>query len=385
MKPKLRFINHSTHSSDSKLSDWETKKLGALFDEVNDRAGERVYALLSVSLSSGVTEQNPEKKRDTSSESKNKYKVVKPGDIAYNTMRMWQGASGIARLTGVVSPAYTVIRLKRGVSAFYGYLFKSSKTLYQFYAYSQGMTSDTWSIKFQHLSEVSVQIPRAIDEQQRIADFLSAVDKKISLLEKKRELLEKYKKGVMQQIFSQKIRFKDSNGNDYQDWHTRTLNEVFSYEQPSKYITTRKEYDKTGATPILTAGKTFILGYTDETEGIFTDPLPVVLFDDFTTSSKFVDFPFRVKSSAIKILKIAENIRPKIAYEILVRIRHQAGGHKRHWIGQFQHMQVSLPCLEEQIKIEKLTNSLDQKIELLNTAIGHWRLWKQGLLQGMFA
>ena len=128
-------------------------------------------------------------------------------------------------------------------------------------------------------------------EQKQIADFLTSIGDKITQMKYKKSLLEQYKKGVMQKIFSQEIRFKDENEEDFPEWEEKTLGSVVDYEQPTKYIVETTDYDSCYETPVLTAGKTFILGYTNETHGIFTNSLPVIIFDDFTTSIQFVDFP----------------------------------------------------------------------------------------------
>lgn len=233
------------------------------------------------------------------------------------------------------------------------------------------------------LKKIKVTVP-AIKEQQKVASFLMAVDEKIGLMQKRIELLEKYKKGVMQKIFSQQIRFKDENSKDFPEWVERKLVDIFDYEQPTKYIVRSTEYKNEYKTPVLTAGKTFILGYTNETEGLFEKPLPVVIFDDFTTASKYVDFPFKVKSSAIKILRAKHGVNPKIAYELLKRIKFSAEDHKRYWIGEYQGFKVQLPSNIEQQKIADFLTALDDKIELENKKLEQAIVFKKVLLQQMF-
>jgi len=222
-----------------------------------------------------------------------------------------------------------------------------------------------------------------IKEQQKIADFLTAVDERVGAIEQKLNLLKKYKKGAMQQIFSQKIRFRDENGESYGDWEEKTFGDIFKYEQPTKYIVKSTEYNNKYKVPVLTAGKTFILGYTDEAEGIFNS-LPVVIFDDFTTSSHFVDFSFKVKSSAMKILKAKKGINARLAYELLDRVKFAAEDHKRHWIGEFQDFYTQLPSSNEQQKIADFLTSLDDKVNLTEQKSNQAKQFKKALLQGMF-
>lgn len=184
--------------------EWEEKKLGDIFEEVREKAGKEAntYKLLSVTLKDGVINQDESKKRDISSTDKSKYHIVKQGDIVYNTMRMWQGAFGLSSFEGIVSPAYTVVRFKeKSDPKFFTYLFKQSRLIFDFYRYSQGLTSDTWSLKFRHFSEIMTVVSSSVEEQQKIADFLSAVDEAIQAKEKHIEDAETWKRGLMQKMF----------------------------------------------------------------------------------------------------------------------------------------------------------------------------------------
>ena len=234
------------------------------------------------------------------------------------------------------------------------------------------------------LSKLSLLLP-ILPEQQKIAAFLSAVDKKIQLLQKKKELLEQYKKGVMQKIFSREIRFKDENGQDYPEWEEVVLSELLDYLQPTKYLVNTTDYSDKNDIPVLTAGKTFILGFTNEKTGVFKDDLPVIIFDDFTTSFKFVDFPFKAKSSAMKILKAKnENCNIHFIYESMKGIKFPLGEHKRYWISEYQYMKILYPCYDEQKVISNFLNSLDLKIEIFTNQISKVQQFKKGLLQQMF-
>jgi len=194
---EIRFRNESGDDYPT----WVKKHLGELFLERNVKNGGKNYQLLSVKIHGGVVLQGDTNKTDSSNSDKSKYKVVRVGDIAYNTMRMWQGASGVSQYEGIVSPAYTVVYPKNGDSNFYGYLFKHPRTIFNFYRYSQGLTSDTWNLKFQHFSEVEVTVPSDIEEQKKIATFLSSIDELIKHKEKQIALAEQWKKGLLQQMF----------------------------------------------------------------------------------------------------------------------------------------------------------------------------------------
>ena len=153
------------------------------------------------------------------------------------------------------------------------------------------------------------------------------------------------------------------------------LEEFISYEQPAKYIVDSDQYDDSYETPVLTAGKSFILGYTDEKNNIF-DNLPVIIFDDFTTSVQFVDFPFKVKSSAMKLLKNTEQADIKYCYYLLKFLQHTPENHKRQWLSATSQNTVELPTIEDQKnivkKLDKILEVIDnqnKQLELLDEAI----------------
>lgn len=182
------------------FADWEEKKLGEVFKERSER-GFATSELLSVSQSEGVIKRSDIEGKDNSSSDKSNYKRVCIDDIAYNSMRMWQGASGVSAYDGIVSPAYTVL-IPRNIaySKYFGYLFKTTKIINIFQRNSQGLTSDTWNLKYNQLSSIKIIIP-SLSEQKKIADFLSAIDDKINLVNQQLENTKEYKKGLLQQMF----------------------------------------------------------------------------------------------------------------------------------------------------------------------------------------
>jgi len=153
------------------------------------------------------------------------------------------------------------------------------------------------------------------------------------------------------------------------EWNVIELGDVLKYEQPTKYLVETTEYDDSYSTPVLTAGKTFILGYTNENNGIY-DNVPVIIFDDFTTASKYVDFPFKAKSSAMKILKVKNKEYPtNLFYEYLNYADFIVGTHKRHWISEYQKLKIPLPPLKEQEKIADILSTADDKIDAIASQI----------------
>lgn len=238
-----------------------------------------------------------------------------------------------------------------------------------------------------HFKDLKLRIPQK-EEQQKIAGFLGGVDEWVENLKEQKEELEKYKKGMMQKIFSQEVRFKDENGKNFPDWEEKKLGEVLAYEQPTNYIVESTKYNDEHKTPVLTAGKTFVLGYIDEENNIFdARKNPVIIFDDFTTAKQFVNFKFKVKSSAMKILKNKnENISDiRFLFSVMQRIRFGLGEeHKRFWISEYSKIKILLPTITEQRKIADFLTSLDNLVESKQQQITQAEQWKKGLVQGLF-
>jgi len=161
-------------------------------------------------------------------------------------------------------------------------------------------------------------------------------------------------------------RYKENKINKNQKWSMVELGEILEYEQPTKYIVNSVDYDDNYKTPVLTAGKSFILGYTDEKGGIFPiTKLPVVIFDDFTTAIKFVDFPFKVKSSAMKILHVKKDKADIVfLFNLMNTIKFIHDVHKRYWISEYSKIKIPLPPLEVQKEIVK-------QIEVKQNVIKH--------------
>lgn len=166
------------------------------------------------------------------------------------------------------------------------------------------------------------------------------------------------------------------------------LGKLLSYEQPSAYIVESTDYSDSYKTPVLTAGKSFILGYTNETEGIF-DKLPVIIFDDFTTATQYVNFKFKVKSSAMKILNInTEMVLPKYIFYRMQIIQFDHSTHKRYWIQQYSKIKVTIPSLSEQerivTRIEELFSELDKAVETLQNTKQQLAVYRQAVLKEAF-
>jgi len=169
-----------------------------------------------------------------------------------------------------------------------------------------------------------------------------------------------------------------------EEWSFKSIGELLDYEQPTNYIVENTDYNNNHRTPVLTAGKTFILGYTNEQTGIH-DNLPVIIFDDFTTAIKYVDFPFKVKSSAMKILKNKpQKTNLKFVYGWMQINPFAVGEHKRNYLSEYQYQDVLLPPIDEQNKIVKILETWNEYLEQISKKIEIKKNVKRGLMQTFF-
>jgi len=216
-----------------------------------------------------------------------------------------------------------------------------------------------------------------LPEQKKIAQILSTWDKAIESVEKLIANSQQKKKALMQQLLTGKKRFP---GFDV-EWKKIEMGKLLEYKQPTPFLVRSTKYSDEYATPVLTAGKTFVLGHTNESFGVYEEGLPVIIFDDFTTASKFVDFPFKAKSSAMKILTAKQGVSIKYIFEAMQMINYSVGGHQRHWISIFSNLIVSLPSIEEQQKISSALSSADQEIKTWQQELAYLKQEKKALMQ----
>ena len=191
-RPKLRFPGFD--------EPYILHRIGDIYAERSERGADDME-LLSVTMNDGVMQRSEIEGKDNSSEDKSNYKVVRKGDMVYNSMRMWQGANGVSSYDGIVSPAYTVLTAKVSIcNEYFAALFKNYKLINEFRKNSQGMTSDTWNLKYPQIEIIKVYLPE-VAEQEKVASMLVTLDKRIAAQVTLVEQLKKYKRGVMQRIF----------------------------------------------------------------------------------------------------------------------------------------------------------------------------------------
>jgi len=236
-------------------------------------------------------------------------------------------------------------------------------------------------------SKIRLPIP-PLPEQKAIADCLSTWDKAIEKLSALIAAKKEQKKGLMQGLFSGELKVENGEliqakeGEDFtKGWKKIELKEILTYEQPTKYLSNNfNDLLNENKVPVLTANKSFVLGYTDENVGIY-NKLPVIIFDDFTTASRLVDFSFKVKSSAIKFLQTKSNFNIYFIFERLQLIKIDTTTHKRRWISEFENMVLSIPTIMEQNAFAQFIQTADKEIELLEQKLEAFKIQKKGLMQ----
>lgn len=247
-----------------------------------------------------------------------------------------------------------------------------------FIVMSKGTSNSQKRIAPKDFLDYQICLPPTLAEQERIAGALSSIDTLIGALNEQIEKKRHIKQGTMQQLLTGKKRLAGFTG----EWKSVKLGELLAYEQPTRYLVQSTEYSELGI-PVLTAGKTFILGYTIEDSGIF-DKLPVIIFDDFVVESKYVTFPFKVKSSAMKMLSLRDatnNLR--FIYEKMQCIDFPIADHKRHWISEYSQIEITIPDPTEQSAIAAILSGMDTEIAALEQKRDKYIAIKSGMMQDL--
>lgn len=229
------------------------------------------------------------------------------------------------------------------------------------------------ALNFQTINNLHILLPE-YQEQRQIAVFLDKIDERIQTQIKIIDTLSSQKKQIRNLIF------KDIHKNA-----NCCIQDYVIYEQPQKYIVHSTDYLSYGKdyTPVLTANQSFILGYTLEKDGIY-EKGDCIIFDDFTNENKYVDFPFKVKSSALKILQTKEGLMLKFFYEYLQFLNFESTDHKRHYLSEVAVTDISVPNLKEQTFVCKIFTSFDNKLKNEEALLEKYRLQKQFFLNNLF-
>jgi len=350
------------------------QKLGDLFISRREK-GKPGLPTLSVTLTDGlVNRETLERKTDTNL-AESEHLLVKEGDIVYNMMRMWQGASGRAEKDGLVSPAYIVLAPTRNVDTlFASYLFKTQRLIYLFWAYSYGLTSDRLRLYFNDFSRIPVDVPR-IEDQRKIAQILSTWDKAIATTEKLIENSKAQKKALMQQLLTGKKRIPGFEGK----WKFSTFGELFKIANDKSKQIQKMDYKNTGICPIVDQGKKVIIAYTDSQDPYSN--LPVIVFGDHTRIIKWIDFAFMPGADGTQLLKTTSILDLKLGYFLLSDLELPNLGYSRH-MRELKEKEFKYPlCTDEQERIAAVLTTAEKEIEILQQKLGYLKQEKKSLMQ----
>lgn len=393
-------------------ADWEQCKLGDLFSERSERSGEG--ELISVTINLGVVKASELERRDNSSSDKSNYKIVKKDDIAYNSMRMWQGASGYSYYDGILSPAYTVITPKEKIySKFISYMFKKYTMIQIFKRNSQGLTSDTWNLKFPALSTIKIFIPN-YNEQIEISDFFMKLDNTITLHQQELTTLKQTKQGFLQKMFPKdgekvpEARFPGFTD----DWELRKLYEMIINLNSGVSVNSSKE--NTGYHILKTSAiKTGSVDLTEVKsilkEEIIRAKMPIIensIIISRMNTPELVGASGLVSENIEKNIEniflpdrlwqglVNENFSPRWVIQSLntassIRKIHDlatgtSGSMKNISKKSMLNFELKVPTLDEQIKIGDFFKQLDQTIALHQRELEILKNTKKAFLQKMF-
>lgn len=381
--PKLRFPEFSY--------EWKNDKLYDLLDKIIDFRGRtplklgmdwggNIQSLSALNVKMGYIDFS----LDTHLGSEELYKKwMTKGDLYKNDIIMTMEAplGNVALIPDnkkyILSQRVMALKTKLNIDNHFIYQLLSSNNFQQTIKdLSTGSTAK--GINQRSLQKVKVIIPEYA-EQQKIADFLTAVDGKIALMNKSVELLKQYKKGVMQKIFSQEIRFR---GEVYTDWAKAKFDDVLLSLPTKAHQILSSEYSKFGKYPVIDQGQKYIIGYTDHQSKLFKET-PVIVFGDHTTFLKYIDFEFVVGADGTKLLKQRNNDVLKYLFYYLEQNQLEPEGYKRHF-SNLRMINISLPAIKEQQKIADFLTGLDDKINLKEKELEQARQFKKALLQRMF-
>ena len=371
--PNLRFPGFE--------GEWECSKLSTYLYENKERnqSGEfNKSDVLSVSGDCGIVNQIELLGRSFAGKSVADYHIVRTGNIVYTKSPLKEYPYGIVKYNsgkdGIVSTLYAVYHHRENVNGrFVEHYFTSPQRTNRYFKpiVRIGAKHDM-KIGNNEVLENTVLFP-SLEEQNRITVLLDLLDQRIAIQNKVIEKYESLIKALRCHIFSTIESEKEV-----------TIADVLSYEQPTKYIVSDTEYsDNKDLTPVLTANKAFVLGYTEETKGIY-DKGPCIILDDFTLDSKIVDFPFKVKSSAIKILSAKTSVHLRYIYEYLKFLDLNTEEHKRHYISEIEPMTIELPDEDAIQSIAYLFDRMDQRRQGLERDLQLLKYQKDYLLRTLF-
>ncbi|GAB3995142.1 restriction endonuclease subunit S [Spirosoma daeguense] len=394
--PKLRFPEFEGNWEYDKLNQWlqESKKRNTKlhFDKSD---------VLSVSGELGVVNQIEHLGRSYAGESVHNYHVVENGDVVYTKSPLKNAPYGIIKSNkgnaGIVSTLYAVYKVihEKALGNFFDYYFSLDDNLNSYLRplVKKGAKNDM-KVNNAHVLTDKISVP-SLPEQQKVASFLTAVDARIGLLVKKKALLEQYKKGVMQQLFSQQIRFKDEEGNAFPDWKILKLEEAATInpktkELPQSFVYIDLESVEKGV--LIKRNIIEASNAPSRAQRLLTNN--DIIFQMVRPYQKNNLFFHEGKDyvASTGYAQIRTNNDPKYIYHFLhtdkfvdeVMMRCTGTGYPAINSNDLAKINISLPSLPEQQKISTFLSAFDEKINILNLQVSKMKIWKDGLLQNMF-
>ena len=376
---------------------WEQRKLGEVLEEKNIRLGNG--DLLSVTLGKGVVKASELDRKDNSSSDKSKYKMVEKKDIVYNTMRMWQGALGISKYSGIVSPAYTVLSSKNKFDPhFISILFKQSKMIYLFGAYSQGLTSDTWTLKYNSLSKIVAKFP-SFDEQVKIYSIFDRLNTLITLYQRKIGLLQQLKKAMLQRLFPDTDTYPKLRFDGFSDpWEQHKLGEVTtSYSGGTPKAGEEKYYS--GNIPFIRSAEInssttelFIseLGLNSSSAKLVSKGMILYALYGATSGEVGISKIDGAINQAILALTPVEKYDSIFISQYLKLIKgkivqkYLQGGQGNLSASIVKNIDIKFPDCDEQLKISQFLTKFDTLITLQQHKLDNMHELKKFMLQNLF-
>ena len=371
--------------------DWEQRKLGEISKRVRNNDGRMNLPLLTISARYGWMTQQSRFSASIAGREKKNYTLLEKHQLSYNHGNSKVAIYGtVYELTdydeALVPKVYhsfslTPENLSKFIEAYF-HTKKLDAQLGKFIA-STARMDGLLNISFDDFMKVKLFAPEQC-EQSKISRIINLIENLITLQQRKLEQLKQLKKAMLQYLLTTEkksaplIRNKNYNNK----WDTTTFSKLLNYERPENYIVTNTNYRKNGI-PVLTANKSFILGYTNE-PNVYNKG-EAIIFDDFTLENKFVNFPFMIKSSAIKILTSKVNYSLYFIFQLLQHTKFIKEGHARHYISVVQKQIVRIPpSYEEQESISDTFSRIQSLIKLQQNKIDQYTTLKKYLLQKMF-
>jgi type I restriction enzyme S subunit len=395
--PQLRFKEFG--------GEWEQKKLGEISSKITKKnKDDSITNVLTNSATQGVVNQSDYFEREIANQNNlTGYYIVSLDDFIYNPRISVSAPVGPIKRNkiaiGVMSPLYTVFHFNHGDNKFFEYFFETNF----WHEYMQsvantGARHDRMNITNTEFFNLPLPFP-SLEEQTQIANFLTAIDERINQLTRKKELMTQYKQGVMQKIFSQQLRFKDDNGEDFGDWEEKTLGEICDYknggafekdivEEGDYYLITlnsidihgslKEDHKKINHTDNSLKSGDLVMVLSDVAHGYFLGITDIIPSDNYVLNQRMGALRSKITLNTF-YLKLFINFNQKY-----FKLKGQGSSQKNLSKGDVLAFNVLLPTYAEQTKIANFLTALDEKIQHITQQIEATKQYKQGLLQQMF-